>query len=135
MFEDEVNNPFDNFELSESAKRLANALYNTFVQEQSPYFEVSVKRLYQMFGADHYTHSKDEFERLVALFEELNEPIALTNFKYGSKTYEWIFLQFCEIENDWKIDDEMLDIHINEMYLAAMKEFMNDPFLPLGSKE
>ncbi len=135
MFEDEVNNPFENLELSEAAKRLANALYNTYVQEHSPYIEVSVKRLYQMFGEDHYSHSPAEFDRLVALFEELNEPIALTNFKYGSKNYEWVFLQFCEIEGDWTIADETVEITINEMYLAAMKEFMDDPFLPLGSKD
>lgn len=133
--ENETNNPFANVSLSKDAERLANAIYNTYVQEKYPYIEVSVKRLYQMFGNDHYTHSKEEFEELKAIFEELNEPVALTNFKYGSKTHPWIVVQFCEFENEWSIEDETIEIQINEIYLAAMKEYMDDPFLPLGSKD
>lgn len=132
---EETNNPFANVELSDNAKRLANAIYNTYIQEKYPYIEISVKRLYKMFGEDHYTHSQEEFERLQSLFEELNEPVALTNFKYGSKTYPWVVVQFCEFEKEWEIGDETIDIQINEMYLAAMKEYMDEPFLPLGSKD
>lgn len=133
--ENEMNNPFANVVLSDEAKRLANAIYNTYVQEQYPYIEISVKKLYQMFGEDHYTHSITEFEHLKGIFEELNEPVALTNFKYGSKTYPWVIVQFCEFERDWKIEDETIEIQISEMYLAALKEYMDEPFLPLGSKE
>ena len=133
--ENQANNPFANVALSPEAERLANALYNTYIQEKYPYIDIPVKRLYQMFCKDYYTHSKSEFEHLLKLFHELNEPVALSNFKYGTKVYPWKAVQFCEFEKGWSIEDEYVEIHINEMYLAAMKEYMDKPFLPLGSKD
>ncbi|MEA3374040.1 MAG: hypothetical protein U9Q62_10195 [Campylobacterota bacterium] len=130
-----MNNPFANVVLSPEAKRLANAIYNTYIQEKYPYIDIPVKRLYQMFCTDSFTHSKSEFEHLLEIFEELNEPVALINFKYGSKTYDWKMIQFCEFESDWKPGDEYVEIQLNEMYIAAMKEYMDEPFLPLGSKD
>lgn len=135
MMDKRADNPFAHVKLSSEAKRLANAIYNTYVQEGYPYIDIPVKRLSQMFCPDHFTYSESDMAYLVGIFEELNEPIALTNFKYGSKTYQWKAVQFCEFEREWKLEDEYVEIHLNEMYLAAMKEYMDEPFLPIGSKE
>ena len=130
----QVHNPFANVALGPEAKRLANAIYNTYVLEKYPYIEISVKRLYQMFCSDYVANSKSEYGHLYRIFSELNEPVALIDFKYGSKVYPWKTVQFCDFEREWKPDDEYIEIHLNEMYLAAMKEYMEEPFLPLGSK-
>jgi len=128
-------NPFAHLDLSDDAVRLANAIYNTYVQENYPYLEVGVKRLCQIFGFTGYTLAKADLDYVRGLFEELNEPIAVVDFKYGSKTYPWKALQFCAFEKPWKDEDENIEIVINEMYLAAVQEYMEKPFINVPRKE
>jgi hypothetical protein len=122
-------NPFANFSLSDDALRLANVLYNTYVQEDDPFLEVNVNRLCEIFGYRGYTYKKEELQHIRDLFEELNEPIAVVDFKYGSRTYDWKALSFCSFEKPWKEGDETIEIVINEMYIAAVKEYMEKPFI------
>ena len=127
--ENNTYNPFANMELSDDAVKLANVIYNTYVQEDYPYLEIKVNRLCEIFGFRGYTHSKEELDYIRGLFEELNEPIAVVDFKYGSKTYDWKALQFCSFETPWQDSDQTIEIVINEMYLAAVKEYMEKPFI------
>lgn len=129
-----VNNPFANFELSDDAVKLANALYNTYVQEDYPYLQVSVKRLCEIFGYSGYTPGPEALAHIRTLFEELNEPIAVVNFKYGSRTYDWKVLSFCRFEKPWQEEDATIEIVIDEMYLAAVAAYMERPFIPVHKK-
>lgn len=133
--ENNAYNPFANLELSDDAIKLANAIYNTYVQEDYPYLEIGVHRLCEIFGFTGYTHSKDELDYIRGLFEELNEPIAVVDFKYGSKTYDWKALQFCAFEKPWQDEDKTIEIVINEMYIAAVGEYMEKPFINVPRKE
>jgi hypothetical protein len=98
----ETYNPFANFSLSDDAVRLANALYNTYVQEDDPFLEINVNRLCEIFGYRGYTHKREELQHIRDLFEELNEPIAVVDFQYGSRHYDWRALSFCSFEKPWK---------------------------------
>lgn len=122
-------NPFAHFSLSDDAVRLANILYNTYVQDDDPFLEINVGRLCGIFGYHGYTHKKEELQYIRDLFEELNEPIAVVDFKYGSRRYDWKALSFCSFEKPWSDEDETIEIVINEMYIAAVKEFMEKPFI------
>lgn len=133
--ENNAYNPFANLELSDDAVKLANAIYNTYVQEDYPYLEIGVNRLCQIFGYTGYTHSREDLDYIRGLFEELNEPIAVVDFKYGAKTYDWKALQFCSFEKPWQDADQTIEIVINEMYIAAVSEFMEDPFINVPKKE
>jgi hypothetical protein len=135
MMEHNAYNPFANLELSEDAVRLANAVYNTYVQEDYPYLEITVKRLCEIFGFTGYTHRPEELDYIRGLFEELNEPIAVVDFKYGSRVYDWKALQFCSFEKPWRNEDTTIEIVINEMYVAAVREFMEKPFINVPPKE
>ena len=124
--ENEAKNPFENFELSDDAIKLANAIYNTYLLDKYPYLHIPVNRLCGMFGLD---FSKASTDRLREIFEELNEPIVVTNFQYGSKVHDWTVLQFCEFEKNWEDGDAYIDIYLEEMYVEAIKRFMEKPFI------
>jgi len=122
-------NPFIDFKLSRDASKLANVLYNTYRQEDDASLVVSVHRLCEVFGFIHYTCSKEEKQYLRDLFDELNEPIRVIDFQYGNQHYDWEVLQFCAFEMPWGDEDEHIELIINEMYIAVMKAYLNEPFI------
>lgn len=115
--------------LSDDAIKLANVLYNTYKQEDDAYLVISVRRLCEVFGFTHYTCSKDEKQYLRDLFDELNEPIRVVDFQYGSKLYDWEALQFCTFEKPWRDEDKQIVLTLNEMFIAVMKAYLDDPFI------
>jgi len=123
------NDPFADVNLSDDAIKLANVLYNTYVQEHYPYLEISVVRLCEVFGYSAYPVSKEAIEYLQEVFDELNEPVLVTNFKFGSRIHDWKVIQFCEFDHPWEEEDEYIEVTINEMFIAAMKEYMSTPFI------
>jgi len=131
MLKNDPLNPFHTVELSSDAVKLANAVYNTYWQEKYPYLIVSVERLFELFGYSKESSGKKERQFIRELFEELNEPIRVINFKYGIKVYDWEALQFCVFEKSWEDEDDFIELTINEMYIAVMKEYLEEPFLPL----
>jgi hypothetical protein len=128
-------NPFAKFSLSPDAVKLANALYNTYVQEDYPQLEISVKRLCELFGFHGFTPKPDDLDYIRGLFDELNEPIAVIDFKYRHKLYEWMAMQFCTFEKPWRNDDDTIEVLINEMYLEAVREYMEKPFIHVPPKD
>ena len=124
--ENEVQNPFATVDLSDEAIKLANAIYNTYLLDKYPYLHIPVERLCGMFGLG---FSKESTDHLRKVFEELNEPIVVTDFQYGSKVHRWTVLQFCEFEKKWEDGDAYIDIYIEEMYIEAMKRFMEKPIV------
>ena len=132
MQNDDKQNPFANFQLSDDAAHLANALYNTYVLEDDPELEISVDRLYAAFR---YARAPESYKYLIHLFMELNEPIAVSDFEYRGTIYGWKILEFCTFDKPWQEADDYIELQINEMYLAAMGRFMEEPFLKLFRKE
>ena len=117
---------------SKDAIKLANAIYNTYIFEgKNPYLSLSVKRLCDMYNM---FDDEDSHAYIRELFEELNEPAVVENFKYRGHIIDWKVISFCEFEHVWKDDDPYIEVNLNEMYLAAMAELMDEPFLPLKKK-
>ena len=124
--ENQAKNPFANVDLSDEAIKLANAIYHTYLLDKYPYLHIPVQRLCAIFGLE---FDKEATDRLREIFEELNEPIVVTDFQYGSKVHDWTVLQFCEFEKRWEEGDAYVDIYLEEMYVEAMKRFMEKPFV------
>ncbi len=132
MQNEEKQNPFANFTLSDDAVHLANAIYNTYVLEDDPELVISVDRLYAAFR---YARAKESYDYINHLFTQLNEPIAVSDFEYRGTIYGWKILEFCKFTKPWQEADDYLELEINEMYLAAMGRFMDEPFLKLFRKD
>ncbi len=111
---------------SEAAIKLANAIYQTYMLDESSHIKISVKRLCEVFGRKHTPETISYFK---SLFEELNEPVVITDFTYREHFYQWMILQFCSFEKFWHDKDAYCYIAINELYLAAMRELMDKPFI------
>jgi len=111
---------------SPTAVRLANDIYYTYLQEESPTVRISLKRLCEVFGDADVMHVKIS---VAQIFEELNEPIALSDFHYRGKTIEWATVNFfqyvfcCENGNDY------IDLEINELYLEALRRMEEDSYI------
>ena len=111
---------------SATAVRLANDIYFTYLYEDSPYIRISMARLCEVFG----THDVMEVKRIIEdVFEEINEPIVLSDCTFQGKHVEWLFLKFftysfCEIEGD-----EYVDLEIDERYLYALENLAKEPYI------
>ena len=111
---------------SQEAIKLANAIYQTYALEEESHIKISVKRLCQVFERKHNAETVRYFKRL---FEELNEPVVVTDFDYDGHYYKWLVLQFCSFEKFWDNKDRYCYIAVNEVYLKAMRELMKKPFI------
>jgi len=118
---------------NEDAIKLANAIYNTYIYEgKNPYLDLSVKRLCAMYKLQ---DTEEAHLFIKNVFEELNEPAVVENFKYLGKMIDWKVITFCEFEHVWRDEDAFIEVNVNEMYLAAMEKFMKDPYLPFKKSE
>lgn len=111
---------------SEDAIKLANAIYQTYIYEEYSHLKLSVKRLCEVFQFEHTPETISYFR---ALFSELNEPVAVSDFTYEEHLYKWLVLDFCSFEKPWQDEDEYIYIAINEIYLSAVKALMSEPFI------
>ena len=113
--------------LDKDALKLAQSIYSTYiVNEKDPYLDISLDKLYRLLGLD---NSPSSLERLIEVFVDLTEPIIVEDFEYGGKKFPEKILTFCtfnEVEKDGIV---YMEIELDEMYLAAMKNYMIDPFL------
>ncbi len=108
---------------SEDALKLIKAIYNTYIELGGELdLELKLATVEQLLGLE---DNADSLHSLKQLLEEINEPIAVQNFKFCREIYPMRFLIFCE----YSIENEILNIAINEEYLLAEKEYMLDPFL------
>lgn len=109
--------------LSIEALKLARAIYYTHLKDDENLFlEVTVKSILSLLKLPLVETSK---ARLIEIFEELNEPLAVKDFKYIVTTYPMRFVNFCE----YKIIEDMVTIELSEEFLYAEKEYMIDNFL------
>lgn len=111
---------------SERAVRLANDIYFTYLYEESPEVRISVARLCEVFGNSDVCQVK---KMVVEVFEELNEPIVLSECSFQGKHVEWMLLEFftytfCTIEGH-----EYIDLDLNEDYLHALETLDEEPYI------
>ncbi len=111
---------------SDDAIKLANAIYQTYLVEDTPYLTLSVKRLCDIYA---FEHTQETVQYFKELFVELNEPVVITDFTYEKKLYPWLVIEFCSFEEVWHYEDEHVEIVVNEMFLSAMQKLMPEPFI------
>lgn len=112
----------------EDAIRLANSIYYTYVQEEDPDLSIPVSRLCEIVGI---SDAAEAMVTIKKLFDELNEPVAARNFLYEGKKVEWQVLHFFDLEKEWEEGDRYIELHINEMFLEAMKQLEEEPYIEI----
>ena len=125
---EETSTPMVMAPLSLKSAKLAEAIYNTYIAENEPYLTISLESLCRLFNLE---DSYESYVYLQGLFEELNEPVLVEDFVFRGHFYKWEVVSFCSFDKDWKKGDAFLEVTINELFLAAMKERMVDPFISL----
>ena len=115
--------------LEKETLKLAQAIYSTYiVNEKDPYMSIPVEKLYTLLG---FEKTPDSLNKLIDVFVDLTEPIAVREFEYMGKRYEEIILTFCDFKIIEQDGHKQMEIEVNEMYLKAMKYYMTDPFLDI----
>jgi hypothetical protein len=113
-----LEEPFD-----ADALKLARAIYNTYLENDKELFmEIKIKKILNLLKLQ---SSNKALKYIRYLFEELNEPLCVTDFKFYAKTYPMRFVVFCK----YKINDETIEIELNEEFLHVEEFYMTDPFL------
>ena len=110
----------------EEAVRLANNIYYTYLQEDTPHLYVSLERFGKLVGENEVDKTK---ARLIKLFEELNEPIAVEDFSFRGKNYKWKALHFFDYRFVVEDDKEFVDIEIDEMFIDVMARLEAEPYI------
>ena len=108
---------------SDKALKLAHALYNTYIRNDKELFiDVSVNTLIKLLKI---LKNRKALNELITVFEELNEPIMVKNFKFYQKTYPMRFLHFCK----YNIVGDMVEIELSEEFLHMESTYMKEEFL------
>ena len=109
--------------LSKYALKLAKALYHTYLKDDKNLcMEFPTKAVLGLFKL---SYSKTSILFIQSIFEELNEPILVKNFKIFGKVYDMKFIRFCT----YKIDNNKIEVELNPEYLLAESEYMQERFL------
>ena len=111
---------------SDAAVRMANDIYYTYLQEEENCICISLNRLCEVFGESDVMKVKIFAAQI---FEELNEPIALENYKYRGEMISWRSIQFFSYHFFREDDHEYIDVEINELFLDALEKLEREPFI------
>ncbi len=111
---------------SEDAVKLANSIYFTSIQEGEPYVYIALQQLCKLFGDYDKQNCK---ARITELLEELIEPVAVEEFTYNRKLIKWQAISFFTYKFCLEKDEEYVDIELNEMFIAAMKQLEAEPYI------
>ena len=111
---------------SEDAVKLANSIYFTSIQEGEPYVYISLQQLCKLFRDFNEQNCKAQITKLL---EELVEPVAIENFTYNRKQIKWQAISFFTYKFCFEKDEEYVDIELNEMFIAAMKQLEAEPYI------
>ncbi len=108
---------------SQDALKLARALYNTYRNDGDDLcMEIKLNTIISLLGL---RSGKEAVSYIEMLLEELNEPIAVKNFKFIAKIYPIRFIVFCK----YRINDDIIEIELSEEYLEVESKYMLDSFL------
>ncbi len=116
---------------SAEAIKLANAIYQTYLVEESFTLTISVARLCEIYGFEKTPETIAYFKRL---FEELNEPAAVRNYEFKGHFYAWLVVQFCSFDAPWEFEDTQIHLALNELYLDAMARLMDEPYIDFSER-
>ena len=111
---------------SDKAVRMANDIYYTYIQEDNNVIYISVDRLCEIFGEPEKIKVKIEVSQI---FEELNEPIAIENYKYYGDLIKWQSLQFFTYNFFSEDGNEYIELTINELFLDVLEKLESEPFI------
>jgi len=113
-----LQEPFD-----DTALKLARAIYNTYLENNEDLFmEIKITTVLRLLKLN---SSREDLKYLRFLFEELNEPLCVKNFKYCAKRYAMRFVVFCS----YTIKEETIEIELSEEFLHVENDYMLDSFL------
>lgn len=109
--------------LSSGALKLARGIYHTYITLDEGFsLEIRIPIFYKLLNLQ---PCQDSIDNIQNLLEELNEPLAIRNFKFKGETIQLKFVQFCS----YKIGEETIKIELSPEYLHAQSEYMLDSFL------
>ena len=111
---------------SPRAVRLANDIYFTYLYEESSYLRLSLPRLCEVFGIS-------DLEKVHVIidetFQEINEPIVLSDCTFKGKHIEWQVLNFFNYSYSRDDGCEYVEIEINEFYLEVLSVLDKEPYI------
>jgi len=109
--------------LSRDGLKFAKALYHTYLKDDKNLcMEFPTKAVLGLFKL---SYSKESMVYIQSLFEELNEPILVKDFKIFGKVYDMKFIRFCT----YTLDKNKIEVELNPDYLLAESEYMQERFL------
>jgi hypothetical protein len=109
--------------LSDEALRVARAIYNTyFVKGNELHLEIKIQMIANLLKIPPDTSAT---QHLIQIFEELNEPLEVLNFRYEKNFYPRRFIFFFKYE----IIQDRVIIDISSEFLYAHDNYMSDAFL------
>ncbi|MDD2790114.1 MAG: hypothetical protein PHU40_05540 [Sulfurimonas sp.] len=109
--------------LSPDALRVARALYYSYLsKEKRAHINVKLQNIFKLLKREDDIYA---MEYLQELFEELNEPLEILNFRYEGKMYPRRFIFFFKYE----IIQDSITIDISPEYIYAHDNYMMDTFL------
>ncbi|RLA79972.1 MAG: hypothetical protein DRG78_11880 [Epsilonproteobacteria bacterium] len=108
---------------SNDALKLAKAIYNTYIEDdKNLYMEININIIIRLLRLQ----AGDEAVKYIRnLFEELNEPLLVKEFKFYGEIFPMKFINFCE----YTITKSTIEIELNDKFLLAESEYMIDKFL------
>ncbi|MBU1928060.1 hypothetical protein KKG77_03580 [bacterium] len=109
--------------LSNEALKVARALYNTYlIKNRELHLEIKLQAFVNLLKIPYDTYA---IEYILSIFEELNEPLEVLNFRYEKNFYPRRFIFFCKYE----IIHDTIIIDISGEYFHAHDNYMSDTFL------
>lgn len=103
--------------------KLARAIYNTHVKDNHELFmDIKISTILNLLNLQ---KSDKSLKYIQYLFEELNEPLCVKNFKFYANIYPMRFIYFCT----YSIQSDFIEIELSEEYLYAIENYMIDPYL------
>jgi len=108
---------------SEDALKLARAIYNTYIEDDKELFmEIKIQTILSLLKLQ---SSKQSTNYIRHLLEELNEPLAVRDFKFYAKTHPMRFVVFCT----YTMNENSIELELSEEFLHVEEEYMIDSFL------
>lgn len=111
---------------SDRAVRMANDIYFTYLYTDDALLSIPFTRLCEVFGEHDLTKIKCIIEEV---FEELNEPILLTDCSIKGKHIAWEIVHYFEFEYRLEAGNAYVDLEVNMLYLDALETFDIEPYI------
>ena len=109
--------------LSKDALKFARAIYNTYLEDDENL--CMIIKIQSILNLLKLQYCKGSIEYIKELFEEINEPLFVKNFKFNGEIFPTRFVIFCKYE----IVDKTIKIELSEEFLQVESQYMIDSFL------